>query len=115
MSPILALRLALVATTLGTFTVFYSMGAAYTGFGRLLAAYGVAVLFAAGIYSGFSKPTKAVAATLLLLAGLLPFGFGHIEWETWLITAMQLAGVAAFVVLICPTYSPKRGLNRPRT
>ncbi|PKP89986.1 MAG: hypothetical protein CVT77_16335 [Alphaproteobacteria bacterium HGW-Alphaproteobacteria-16] len=115
MSPILALRLVLVATILGIFAMFYSMGAAYTGFGRFLAAYGVAVLLSAGIYSGYSKLTKAAAATLLLLAGLLPFGLGDIEWETWLVASMQLAGVAAFVVWICPTYSPKRGLHRPST
>jgi hypothetical protein len=72
-----------------------------------------AVLTGAGFIPASSKPIKAVVATLLLLAGLLPFGFGHIEWETWLITAIQIAAIAAFVVLTRSTYSPKRGQQRP--
>lgn len=107
MSATIALRFGLVAAALGLFAVFYSMGAAYTGWGRLLAAFGVAVLIAAGLIPNVSKPAKCVVATLLLLAGLLPFGLGSFDWKALLLVVLESAAFAAFIVVICPTLSSR--------
>ena len=102
MSATIALRFGLVAAALALFCVFYSIGAASTGWGRLLAAFGVAVLLAAGLAPKIAKPAKFVVATFLLLVGLLPFGLGSLDWETFLLFVLVCAAFAAFIVVICP-------------
>ena len=108
MSAMLAIRHGLIAAIVGLFAVFYSMGAAYTDWGRLLSAFGVTVLLATGLMPYISKLAKFAVATVLLLAGLLPFGIGSLDWEGLLLIVLEMASFAALVVAICPPLTVTR-------
>lgn len=99
------LRMLLAIAVAVLFSVFYSMGGAYTGWGRLLSVYGFAVLLIAAMLPRPSKALRSLAATFLLLAGLLPLGLTFATWQEALIVSAEIAAVSGLVILIFPTWA----------
>jgi hypothetical protein len=107
------LRMLLAIAVAVLFSVFYSMGRAYTGWGRLLAVYGFAVLLIAAMLPRASKALRSLTATFLLLAGVLPFGLTFATWQETLIVSAEIAAVSGLVVLIFPTGTYLRRTDSP--